>query len=500
MNGNPSDDNLFFLNDSNSYELFQLESEENSRETSIPRPAPLPSNDGPYSPLQNVTPEPPPSPSAESVASVATPILTPRLQSPTNTEIYSEIKTLAPVLTPDTINQICKKSDLPLNELLEILKKINQYEQMGLPTGQKIYKDEMLNLTDPNHEDYPYLNIIFNEKLPRSLININNEWFILMKGKGDSNNLNIEGGFNRATLGINPKNGQLVIVRSGLYIDNPNSSADSKKEIEMMQKMNTLIDKREQEGDTSIPFLKSEHLVYYGRLPSGGRGQRLKRDYNPTTFPNLIDSFAHPIYQKILFVTPYCERGNLANLLKNKSLTEEERLNASKALAKAVYLLHKNSIIHVDLKPDNLVMNEKGEVKLIDFGLSDLEENFKQKEQGTTGYKPLYDSFFATPEFRLGFAHDLFSLGVTLGELFFDDKLKNIIIKYNNKTSETDIANCKNELEALINNYESRTNTHARVIAQLIRLCVDLDPNAREETHEGLPKIEYIMNELNKLT
>ncbi len=419
--------------------------------------------------------------------------------------IFAQIQQIVPTLDFDKITSICKKSKLQPNELLEILKKIDQYEQRALPTDKKIYKDKTLN--ENVHYQRKDLTSLFNEDLPRSLIYINNEWFILMKGKGEEDNLNIAGSFNRATLGINPKNGQLVTVRSGLFIDDPTTSADSNKEIKMMGIINDIIIKREQEGDTSIPFLNSNHLIYYGRSPKkNDRGGPLIVKFYLNYIKDISDSEGGNIYEKILFVTPYCERGNLANLLTNNSLTEEERLNASKALAKAVFLLHKNSIIHADLKPANLVMNEKGEVKVIDFGLSDLEKNFEQKGQGTKGYKPIDDSLMEV-DGNLGVAHDLFSFGVTLSELYFDNELKKLIFNYNKIKSKTkldkwknELDTCKNKLEDLIKVYESRPNKHARVIAQLIRMCVNLDPNEREKTHEGLPKIEYIMNELNKLT
>ena len=53
---------------------------------------------------------------------------------------------------------------------------------------------------------------------------------------------------------------------------------------------------------------------------------------------------------------------------------------------KGLFALHKRDIIHRDIKSDNILINEKGDVKLADFGLSaqlTKEHKVRFTEKGT---------------------------------------------------------------------------------------------------------------------
>ncbi len=84
----------------------------------------------------------------------------------------------------------------------------------------------------------------------------------------------------------------------------------------------------------------------------------------------------------------------------------------AKALAQQVLevlaFVHLRGVLHLDLKPANIVMTENGEVALLDFGLA--VRRGRRGEGGTP--------FFASPEVLLGSTpdprSDLFSLGAVL--------------------------------------------------------------------------------------
>ena len=80
---------------------------------------------------------------------------------------------------------------------------------------------------------------------------------------------------------------------------------------------------------------------------------------------------------------------------------------------KAIDFAHQHGVIHLDLKPANIMVADSGEIKVLDFGIAvDVEQDVK-KVMGS----PLY----MAPEQVLGqkpdFATDIYALGVTLFQM-----------------------------------------------------------------------------------
>jgi len=114
----------------------------------------------------------------------------------------------------------------------------------------------------------------------------------------------------------------------------------------------------------------------------------------------------------------YFEGKNLRTIIKNNSLSNEEKIGLSIQLFNALNVAHQNGIIHRDIKPENILVNPKLELKIADFGLAlGRDENFlthKSSIVGTPGYM--------SPEQIRGEEltpqTDLFSSGIVIYELF----------------------------------------------------------------------------------
>ncbi|XP_072328865.1 NUAK family SNF1-like kinase 1 isoform X1 [Scyliorhinus torazame] len=122
---------------------------------------------------------------------------------------------------------------------------------------------------------------------------------------------------------------------------------------------------------------------------------------------------------KIVIVMDYCSNGELYDYVNERHrLSENEARKAFRQIVSAIHYCHKKGIVHRDLKLENILLDENFNVKLADFGLS----NLYHKDQLLETYcgSPLY----ASPEIVNGFPYqgpevDCWALGVLLYTLVY---------------------------------------------------------------------------------
>lgn len=134
-------------------------------------------------------------------------------------------------------------------------------------------------------------------------------------------------------------------------------------------------------------------------------------------------------------VREYVEGMPLDQYAAQNEPVEEQAVSLIISLCDILSYLHGQNppVIHRDIKPQNLIIDKKGRLRLIDFGISRVYD--KDADEDTICYGTKH---FAAPE-QYGFAQtdnraDIFSLGVLLGWLLTGESdLKNIQNKISNR-------------------------------------------------------------------
>jgi serine/threonine protein kinase len=164
-----------------------------------------------------------------------------------------------------------------------------------------------------------------------------------------------------------------------------------------------------------------------------GMKEQMKREISVMRLvrhPNIVEFYdVMASKTKIYFAMEYVKGGELFNKVSRGKLREDVARKYFQQLIEAVNHCHKRGVYHRDLKPENLLLDENGNLKVSDFGLSALLES--KKKDGllhTTCGTPAY----VAPEVIKkkgydGAIADIWSCGVILyvllaGYLPFNDK------------------------------------------------------------------------------
>ena len=149
--------------------------------------------------------------------------------------------------------------------------------------------------------------------------------------------------------------------------------------------------------------------------------------------------FSHPNVVKVTdvfedngtayYVMEYVDGVSLQEYIKKYGpLTEERLLPYLDQILSALNYVHSKGVLHLDLKPGNIMLDNDGRIVLIDFGASKQYESTIGNEQSKTLSASAYTVGYAAPEQtgsvgdKVGTYSDIYSLGATIYCLLSGEK------------------------------------------------------------------------------
>jgi len=166
----------------------------------------------------------------------------------------------------------------------------------------------------------------------------------------------------------------------------------------------------------STPSTGSYRLVEQYRKKFIKEARNLARLNHPNII-NVIDVFEEN--KTVYYVMPYLSGGSLQDCVRRHgALSEQEAMKYVKQIASALKYMHEEQhICHYDVKPANILLDDKGNAVLIDFGIS---KNYDSNGYETTttpiglseGYAPIEQYQQNVEEFSP--VSDVYALGATL--------------------------------------------------------------------------------------
>jgi serine/threonine protein kinase len=201
--------------------------------------------------------------------------------------------------------------------------------------------------------------------------------------------------------------------------------------------------------------------------------------------PNIVTIYSVEEAEGIHFYTMQLVKGKtLTELIPKRGLPLNKFFETAIPLTDAVSAAHGKGIIHRDLKPDNLMLSDEGRLKILDFGLAKLKQEFAQEgiselptQSPTQEGRILGTVAYMSPEQAEGKSidhrSDIFSMGIILYEMATGERpfkgettvsILSSIVK-DKPTSATEI-----------------NPALPHILGRIIRRCLVKDPSRRYQT------------------
>ena len=170
---------------------------------------------------------------------------------------------------------------------------------------------------------------------------------------------------------------------------------------------------------------------------------------------------------------PYYKNGSLQDILQERNLTVREIVKYSLEILSGLYYIHKKNILHCDIKPSNILIDDYGCAVLADFGSA-----ININHSGVGKLKNVYYKHIAPEQCyssRVDVRVDIYQFGNTLYRMCNGEEEYNKQVKKSKNMTEL-----KN---AIVNgSFPSRKKYYPHIPRKLIEItekCINIDADKR---------------------
>jgi len=195
-----------------------------------------------------------------------------------------------------------------------------------------------------------------------------------------------------------------------------------------------------------------------------------------SSHPNVVQiNFAAQDIDHIYISMPYYAKGSVSSRMVQETLTAREIIRYSLHFLNGLHHIHTKGLMHFDIKPNNLMLSDRDEALLADFGLAehtDLNHRAAPQLQYTTHIAPEYFT-----ERSFGYTYDIYQAGLTMyrmavGHHSFESECIDLFARRNVENDIRTGAFPKKDYEPHI----------PKPLRNIINKCLDVDPLNRYQT------------------
>jgi eukaryotic-like serine/threonine-protein kinase len=196
--------------------------------------------------------------------------------------------------------------------------------------------------------------------------------------------------------------------------------------------------------------------------------------------PNVVQIYyACQDVENIYIAMPYYKNGSLKSLIDSRFLTVREIIIFGCQMASGLHNVHSKKLIHFDIKPDNILLSDRNEALISDFGLAKPTDFSGKASQDRLYSKMIPPETITGEEFTALF--DIYQLGLTLyrmcnGNLNFDQQFQKYGVSFSSFDRDAfryDLRNGKfPDRKAFLDHIPDK-------LRRVINKCLEPDPKNR---------------------